>query len=113
MGLQWKLMDLSGTPNPTVPEKKESAWPGGALSSKSTLSEECLSPYGPKVLPLAVCRVRRLMLYGEARPVMRTMWSPFRLMDSRFTLSSRMVCRPPCIRESEEAYVTLKAHTKP
>jgi hypothetical protein len=38
MGLQWKLMDLSGTPKSMVPDKKARPWPGGAVTSKSTLS---------------------------------------------------------------------------
>jgi len=31
-------MDLRGTPKSMVPEKKASPWPGGAVTSKSTLS---------------------------------------------------------------------------
>ena len=38
IGFQWKLTDLRGTPKSMVPEKKARPWPGGAVTSKSTLS---------------------------------------------------------------------------
>jgi hypothetical protein len=38
IGFQWKLTDLRGTPKSIVPEKKARPWPGGAVTSKSTLS---------------------------------------------------------------------------
>ena len=39
IGLQWKLMDLRGTPKPTVPERKARAWKYDAKYFKTGFSK--------------------------------------------------------------------------